>query len=443
MNISTYNKHTWYNGEIITAENLNRLEDAIDLLYGRGVMNIFTQTTEPDSLLGLWISDTKATGQTYLLDTLSVNTDGVLWESQTAIPYVLHDHGAGVIGDNLYLVGGIKNSTSTTLSDSTTDCIKFNLSNQTWSTCASMPAKKNRPSVCVHNGKLYVLHCMDCGESDNKHLNWYCYTPETDSWELEYTWSEATTCFNPDACVVVGDYIYILGGNDNVGASQSHIPSKHCYKYNVLTKELTQIADMSIGHGAGSAAVVGNKIYISGGGYYNTRSDYGTTQVLECYDTITGTWETLENQPVKRSLGRCVSAAGKIWFTCGGVTPYVYDVLTDTWETFARVRPDSTSDLAENGASLVAYNNDLWFSGGHSGKTGVNPDGGQYRYRIDALSQYEDGDVLAVSLPYKTNVSIGVNRTIPLGNVYVVNDNNVANAECYIGDGTSWTSFNE
>ena len=59
----------------------------------------------------------------------------------------------------------------------------------------------------------------------------------------------------------------------------------------------------------------------------------------------------------------------------------------------------ASSVISSSTPSILNRDNDLWFSGGHSGKTGVNPDGGQYRYRIDALSQYEDGDVLAVSLP--------------------------------------------
>ena len=437
----SYVKTIWQNGDVITAEKLNHIEDAIASIMFGGVMNIFAQSNEPDVPLGIWINDNRATGDVFLLNTLDVNTDGVLWELQTPIPYVLHDHGAAVIGNNLYLVGGIKNSNSTNASDSTTDCIKFNLETQTWFTCASMPGKKYRPSVCVYNEKLYVLHCIDCGESDNKHLNWYCYTPETDTWELEYVFPYSALSMNPDACVVVDDNIYIFGGNDSATASSSHIPSVHCYKYNLLTKDLIQISDMSIGHGCGSASAVGNKIYISGGNYYNSRTDYGTTQVTESYNTLTGTWEILSSQPEKRTSGRSVSANGKIWFVCGGVIPYVYDVLSDTWESFARVRPDSNADITDTGISLVAYNNDLWFSGGRSGNIGSNPDGSQYRYRIDALNDYDNGDILLVCQPYKKSVLIGENRTIPLGNAYVIENNSLKEVNCQIGDGTNWTNF--
>ena len=105
------------------------------------------------------------------------------------------------------------------------------------------------------------------------------------------------------------------------------------------------------------------------------------------------------------------------------------------------MRPDSTSDISEQGHSLVAHGSDLWFSGGRTGRTSVNPDTVQYRLRTAALSGYTEGDVILVCRPAAVRVPVAEHCEIPLGAAYLVENGALRAAACAIGDGTAWTEL--
>jgi hypothetical protein len=122
-------------------------------------------------------------------------------------------------------------------------------------------------------------------------------------------------------------YLFVIGGNTNSGLDNE------CYKYNVNTNTWSPIASLPAGRVVLATVVVGDFIYAIGG--YDVLS--APTNTVYKYDITGDAWTSVANLPVSLAWGKAVAHNNKIYVAGGydGVsevaTVYVYDVATDSW----------------------------------------------------------------------------------------------------------------
>jgi len=122
-----------------------------------------------------------------------------------------------------------------------------------------------------------------------------------------------------------------------------------------------------------SAAVLGSRIYVTGGGTDEERSEgniYRATARLDILDTKTGTWTTGASAPTKRYSHASAALGGKIYVVGGHSQNYepgrlatveMYDPATDRWQ----VRASMAKPHHE--PALAAFDGKLYVFGGEDG----------------------------------------------------------------------------
>ena len=133
--------------------------------------------------------------------------------------------------------------------------------------------KKELPAVVGHhtsyvvNNKLYVFGGWQAIEGVQVYRS-FVYDPVTDQWD-----SIAPMNYKDDRCqafgCVIDNEIYLFGGFQF--QSNQHIYTKTAEKYNTVSDEWTQLADMPEFLSAGISVEYNGKIYLFGG---DTESNY-------------------------------------------------------------------------------------------------------------------------------------------------------------------------
>lgn len=225
---------------------------------------------------------------------------------------------------------------------------KYSLDTQEWTQLQSAPSGFNYGSGLYPVGEyLYAIR----GGSSNL---FYKYHIESDSWEIptrglferEY---EGVSTFNMNygADILKGDdnNFYITRGNYG----------DEFVRWNEVTGEITHLSSLPIGAYLGSSIVydsVQNKIYLTGGIYYNG---------FFVYDIDTNTWieETQDQTPVVTNSGSSMVYDGSryIYLSIGGNTNTFYrfdtqGVSGSKWSTLTNV------------TSTLYYGSELLFKDG-------------------------------------------------------------------------------
>jgi N-acetylneuraminic acid mutarotase len=125
-----------------------------------------------------------------------------------------------------------------------------------------------------------------------------------------------------------------LNGNANtVGTVEAYTPSGA----NGASGVWSTMAALPVTRSYGSAAVIGNFIYVAGG-----KSDSGdaAVQPLVRYDTVNNVWASLASMPAARTQGAMVAVGTKLYYLGGydssgtaQATVYVFDTTAGTWAT--------------------------------------------------------------------------------------------------------------
>jgi hypothetical protein len=124
-------------------------------------------------------------------------------------------------------------------------------------------------------------------------------------------------------------YLFSFGGN-----TPSSLYTE-CYKYNVTTNTWTSIASLPDGRESAASAIVGNFIYIIGG----NGAVGGATNTVYRYDIVNNTWSTVAPIPLATSYGKAVGYGTNFIYFAGGQddttlafsTVYLYDIQLNTW----------------------------------------------------------------------------------------------------------------
>jgi N-acetylneuraminic acid mutarotase len=182
----------------------------------------------------------------------------------------------------------------------------------------------------------------------------------------------------------VNGRLYVIGGQTDSG-NTSFVNS--VFEYDPLTTNWVSKAPMPTARSAGSAAVIGDLIYVAGG-----RPPRG--QDFAVYNARSNSWQTLTNMPIARNHLAAVAIDGKVYAAGGrlgaGFTSEmtdlleVYDPATGIWSTRARL------PIPRGGVNGIAANGCFFVFGGE-GPDGVFNDMDMYVpaqdrwYRLEPL----------------------------------------------------------
>jgi N-acetylneuraminic acid mutarotase len=170
---------------------------------------------------------------------------------------------AGVINDKIYVAGGSPTGQLLQIYDPATD---------TWSTGASMSVQRHHCAGGVINGKFYVAS----GRGPGARTALEVYDPQTNNWTRL---ADSGIVRSGIAAAAVNGQLYIFGGEEGGVHNEVEV-------YNPATNSWRRIQpDWPIPRHGIWASIIGNKIYIPGGG------------VLENYAPTTYTHVFIVNSP--------------------------------------------------------------------------------------------------------------------------------------------------
>lgn len=173
-------------------------------------------------------------------------------------------HSSSVLDGLLYVVA----ADSTERYDHTTD---------SWEALQPMTYPMDNCSTTACRGRLYAIGSLAGKET----MVMQCYHPDTDLWSLVDCGQLPPWSFAPKTVTLNGLMYFIRDDSAEVDV------------YNPTKNEWDKIPSMNQVHVGGSLAVLGGKLYVSGG-YDNT---FELSDVVEAYDPETRAWSVVGRLP--------------------------------------------------------------------------------------------------------------------------------------------------
>jgi N-acetylneuraminic acid mutarotase len=193
----------------------------------------------------------------------------------------------------------------------------------TWAPLAPLLEARQEVGVGELLGRIYVAGGYRANGSSATTVE--VYDPATDRWTMAAPLPQG---LNHPAAAVVGERLYVLGGDDGRGAVATN------YEYDPRSNSWAVRAPMPTARSAPMAAVIGGRIYVAGG------SPDSVGRTLEAYDPATDAWASLPPMPTGRNHVAGGAIGGQL-YVVGGRPPLtlsvleVFDPATNTWSTRA------------------------------------------------------------------------------------------------------------
>jgi len=293
---------------------------------------------------------TVTTGSTTLTSTQTFIVHNS-WSTGKALPTAVWlPGGVGVIGGQIYVVGGYSSSG---YSVPVADNQIYNPVTNTWSSGAALPTGTSQAAAAVVNNVLYVIGGSNNGTTYTNAV--WAFNPKTKTWSAKAAMPTARV----DAGVAVeNNIIYVVGGYSTTGGRLNTVES-----YNPATDKWTTEAPLLVGKSEPSVGMVGTTIVAADG--FTASGDTGDN---EGYNASTNTWSSLKADPTARN-GACTGSIGTQLYVAGGYTgggpgtPAMsltesFKVSNNTWTTLAPL-PQATVF-----AGSAVYNGLLYCIGG-------------------------------------------------------------------------------
>jgi N-acetylneuraminic acid mutarotase len=193
----------------------------------------------------------------------------------------------------------------------------------TWAPLAPLLEARQEVGVGELLGRIHVAGGYRANGSSATTVE--VYDPATDRWTMAAPLPQG---LNHPAAAVVGERLYVLGGDDGRGAVATN------YEYDPRSNSWTVRAPMPTARSAPMAAAIGGRIYVAGG------SPDSVGRTLEAYDPATDAWASLPPMPTGRNHVAGGAIAGRL-YVVGGRPPLtlsvleVFDPATNTWSSRA------------------------------------------------------------------------------------------------------------
>ncbi|CAG7722005.1 unnamed protein product, partial [Allacma fusca] len=130
------------------------------------------------------------------------------WTTVGVSPHPRADHAVGLIGNQIYLVGGVQQGSTCLRISKSMDT--FDIETNKWSRKAEMPSEKTGLCVAVLNSRLYAIGGGDKKEMRKESRTCAVYIPETNEWNAIAPLQQAR---QDSYAFVLDGKIYVVGGN--------------------------------------------------------------------------------------------------------------------------------------------------------------------------------------------------------------------------------------
>lgn len=232
------------------------------------------------------------------------------WSVKAPIPTARNRAGVVALNGKIYVIGGYVISPSAGPFNTVE---VYDIATNSWTTRAAMPTAREGLLAIAVREKIYAIGGLTSPRDGSSATNAVeVYDPATDSWSIGLApMPTARGLIMGD--VLCGDTAFVVGGFDGTGArnvNEAYFPA---------TNGWTRHAAMPTARAEGGAAVVGNTIYVIGGGKPPEVSQEFDTNVNEAYTVSCRTADVpilRQFQAPIRGNGRGIAIIGsQIFFT--------------------------------------------------------------------------------------------------------------------------------
>jgi N-acetylneuraminic acid mutarotase len=232
-----------------------------------------------------------------------------------------------------------------------------NLSAQTWTERAPIPTMRWNPASVVIGNNIYVIGGQD--DSGTAIGVVEAYNTETDTW---VTLAEMPTERWGLMASVWHGKIYAIGGQ---GGSFPGTSTDAAEVYDPLTNSWSSVAALPTSRGWGGCATIGDTIYVFGG---FISDGYQTSRAVDKYSPIANTWSSDPEMPILRDCFMSAAVGDRI-YALGGWTEFEdnsrlvqeYDPQTKVWTEKAPM------PTARSFTEATDMNDSIFVAGGRGG----------------------------------------------------------------------------
>ena len=242
------------------------------------------------------------------------------WSLGTPMPTARKGPFTGVIGTNIYVIGGETNSAVLNVNEI------YDTATNSWSTGAAMPTARWLGASAVVNNALYAI---GGGNAPGAAFNVVeAYDPATDTWAAK---APMPMVNDNIYAVVENNIIYVIGGfSPSSGSRLATVLA-----YNPASNLWSVETPLKVGKSSPAVALIGSTI-IAAGGLANS----GVTSDNEGYNAATNAWQALAPAPTGVQAG-CFGVSGGGLYIAGGenaasqpvALTQAYSLQTNSWTT--------------------------------------------------------------------------------------------------------------
>ncbi|WP_036698251.1 Kelch repeat-containing protein [Paenibacillus taiwanensis] len=288
------------------------------------------------------------------LPTNSVSaTDGMNWVKKSDLPEPRAGAAVATTEGKIYVFGGSSDGKAAYGGIKRNNTYVYDTAPDNWLEKKAMPSIRAGATASVFKGKIYVFGgYYDLNGKVERTNKVEVYDPKLDSWSQA---ADMPTPRSWASSIVIGDKIYVIGGGDNTNALSV------TESFDPITNTWSKKASMPITSNGIIAAEVGGKIYAFGGWDFTD-----STSVILKYDPVQDVWTQSKHSSVARNAMSIAVVEGKI-YVLGGSTNgssgavdkiEVYDPQSNTLTNFDKLTFPRTQAVS------AVVNNNLYIIGG-------------------------------------------------------------------------------
>jgi N-acetylneuraminic acid mutarotase len=241
-----------------------------------------------------------------------------------ALPLRRHHYAVAAAAGKLFVIGGCTGDDEGAPHEAVAKVHAFDLGTGVWRESAPMPMPRRNAAAVILGDDVYVLGGNDGSGSAHPIL---MFDPVNEKWTAKSSTSRTRSCLGAG---IAHGKIYMLGlaTGDPRGTSDHRLE-----EYDPEADTLVARAPLTPSRGGYAVAALDDLIYVLAG-----RDEQGHRADLDRYDPLTDSWEKLPDLPVARSWPGAVAFDGGLWIL-GGVSR--------VWES-----PDATIEVMRPGAPM-------------------------------------------------------------------------------------------
>ncbi|KAG9230841.1 putative kelch domain-containing protein 8B [Amylocarpus encephaloides] len=242
------------------------------------------------------------------------------WSSETPMPRALNHLNAAVVNGKIYVLGGLAVGPGAWPNWlAAGDCWVYSPRQKIWEILANMPNGTERGSaaVGVYGDTIYLAGGLTrlgiSGQTTVTTVNAYC--TRTNTWSTLESLPEKR---DHAGSAVVGRIFYVVGGRIN-GEPSGMRDTVLAFDVSVEKGSWsTRAGKMPTARGGLSASAVGHTIYAFGG-EGNVATSTGVFNQTEAYNTKTDTWTSLKPMVLPRHGTSAAAVGGRVYIPGGGI----------------------------------------------------------------------------------------------------------------------------